>query len=160
MTSILCKQCQKEGKPNVECWIKLEQYDAHLESKHEVAIEEKILLTITKTSEQVDYIYSRFPSALNNNGVLIEKVLQYWPCRGARAIYNQETKKVALEADIEDFFYVMKHIETITRIGRAWRSKHELAPSSKQSERQLQEQISRSYWYNDKLASGVHEALV
>ena len=154
--SILCKQCQKEGKPTTECWIKLELFDEHQASRHGATIEQKILLTITKTSEQVDYIYSKFPAALNNNGVLIEKVLQYWPCRGARAIYSPESKKVTLEAGIEDFFYVMKHIETITRIGRAWRSKHELAPSSKQSERQLQEQISRSYWYNDKLASGVY----
>ena len=120
--------------------------DAHTQSAHGLEIEQKAIVTIRKTTEQVDYIYTHFPSALNNDGVLVEKCLQYFPLKSARAVYDQQTKQVTLTASIDDFFYCMKHVGSITRCGRAWRSKHTLSPDSKSAEREAQFAFSKGYW--------------
>src|SRR5262249_23598198 len=119
---------------------------------HAQAIFDSVAYTITesKTTEQVEFVLNNFPQARYHNGVLIEKVLQYWPYRNSRCIYDPRTQQVELKANIEDFFYIMKHAETITRLGRAYRAKHpEWNTSTVEAEREIQYRASKQIWYQE-----------
>jgi len=149
---ILCQRCIAQGKPKDDSWIPTKGYQLHVATTHPEAIEEDALRTINKTTEKVDYVLSRTPEAYNNDGVLIEKVLRYWPFKEASVIYDKATKHVILDAPYETLIYVYKHVGTITRLGRAWRAKHqEAAPTeAKQLERDIEEDFSRKHWYMER----------
>ena len=149
---ILCQRCIAQGKPQNDSWIPTKTYQLHVATTHPEAIEEQALSVITKATKKVDYVLSRFPEAFNNEGVLVEKVLRFWPWKEASVTYNKETGHVITDAPFETTIYLYKHVGTITRLGRAWRAKHpEAAPSeAKQLERDIEEDFSRKHWYMER----------
>lgn len=153
MTEIKCKFCNE--------WIAEGDYAIHIEEEHSRQIEKEALSTITKTSEQVLWILKRFPETRSNNGWLLEKTLQYFPFKNTRVIYDQATKECELRAPIEVFAEILKHAETITRLGRDIRNKHpELKGSfGKEIERSISYGFSRFYWLKEGIMNeaGSHE---
>ena len=147
---IICPYCKQD--------IPIKDYDAHLTESHPEAIIDRIRYTITKAKDQVDYVLQREPAARNNNGVLLQKVFKLFPINTARYVYSPSTKEIGLLAEsYEDFIYAMKHAETITRLGRAWRKAHpEADQGSKPDERRVEYGFSTAYWaqhkgYTDKM---------
>jgi hypothetical protein len=156
MAEKYCKRCRAKGKQPKDCIISAEGWQEHIAIYHKEELEQEAITTITKTTEQVDYIYTKFGCAEKNDGWLIEKVLQYFPFMGARAIYDSNTGNVELIAKADKFSKVMKHTGSITRIGRMWRAKHPNGVmDEKQAERNAQADWSRGFWYGESHGAGV-----
>ena len=150
---IKCKYHAKQGK---EEWVQVKDWDRHIHDFHPESMEEQIISMISKTSEQVDYILSRTPQALDNNGVLLQKAFKLFPVYSNRYIYDPANLQVGfIASSYDDFIYGLKHCETITRCGRAWRRNHPEAAEqyeAKQQERQEEYRFSTHFWKQESNA--------
>lgn len=126
---------------------------AHIASEHPDRIEDLARLTITKTTEQVAWVLEHVPAARQNDGVLIERCMRYWPFLNTRIIYDPTTQHLSLDAPYEDFIDAMRHIGSITRIGRHIRSRHKEwgYQSHIGAEREIEFQFSKMYWGQNKV---------
>jgi hypothetical protein len=141
-----CKLCQDAGKQSKDCWIDSPLFELHVQETHHITIAEQALKTITRTAEQVAYAFEHYPECYNNDGALCARVMRLFPFRNVSITYDQQTKKLKLEGDYDDVMYAFKHISTITRVGRAYRAKHQRDTDTKSVQRELQENFSRSFW--------------
>lgn len=143
---IQCTCCQ----PNA--FIEAKNFDKHIAEVHSEVYAERAMNAIDKASKRVDYIYTHFPEAINNNGILLQKYFRVFPIYTIRYIYEPQNKRVGIEAETwSDFVYAMKHSETVTRLGRAWRMKHSVVDSGpKPLERDYEFNWSKAHWAVNK----------
>lgn len=126
-------------------------YEAHCLRMHPELEEQRIAKTIRTAKEQVAWIMEHNNSAINNNGVLLLKMFQKWPINSARYIYDPGNKQVGIIAEsYEDLIYALKHAETITRLGRAWRHINGRQIGIKPLEREAEYAFSTGYWALNK----------
>lgn len=111
------------------------------------------LYMLTKTEDQVKYVLSGYPAAFNNDGFLLMRVFQFFPCRTARYIYHTQRNEYGIIAKTySDLAYAMKHAASITRIGRALRAELKAKQGEaamgdwKSAQRAMQEEWSIGYW--------------
>ena len=144
-TRYQCKYCIQ--------WLPIRDYEQHMQ-QHIPQINERTISTITRAGDQVDYILTHIPQAMNNNGVLLQQAFKLFPFKSARYIYSPAEARIGIEAQsYEDFIYALKHCETITRLGRAWRKEHKIGDNKdpKQGERKVQYGLSTLFWAKEAI---------
>ena len=133
--------------------IEARDWQAHMKAVHAMPQAQATLRMMGNTEEQVKYVLANYPDAYNNDGFLLMRVFQFFPCRSAHYLYDAGRGEHGITArTYEDLAYALKHASSITRIGRALRA--ELAAKQgitelsdwKAAQRAMQEQWSTGYW--------------
>ena len=106
--TILCPYCPAHDE------IPLTHYEAHIAEKHPECIEQRALMAIQTTEQQVAYIYERHPEAMRDNGILISYILHAYP----KLACTTTADSITITAKFADFAYFLKHTASITRLGR------------------------------------------
>ena len=103
---LLCPTCKQE--------VPISKYAYHIVEYHPEKIEERALLCIQRTDQQVEYIYNKHPEAMRNNGILLTYLAKAYP----KVTLTETEGEYQLKAQYNDFFYFLKHANSATRLGR------------------------------------------
>ena len=106
--TILCPYCPAHDE------IPISRYEAHITAAHPERIEQRALMAIQTTEQQVAYIYERHPEAMHDNGILISYILKAYPKLACSSVAGT----ITITAKFADFAYFLKHTASITRLGR------------------------------------------
>ena len=148
---MLCKYCEKEGKPKEECWIEVNEIGKHMHQYHTEAIEENALLAITKPEQRVLFLLEKSKVAQSYPAELLNLYYRYFPFLGKyQIIYDSNTGKVKFPDfdTYEDAQLFMRNIGSVGRVDRAVRAEHPELDGNPQSKakKDIQEAFSKDYW--------------
>ena len=104
--TILCPYCNT--------WLTFKDYDAHIAQAHPEHFERLALLSIKTAEKQVEYIYNHHPETKQDNGLLLFYFAKGYP----KLNLYEEGNNYIIKAPYDNFFYFLKHANSITRLGR------------------------------------------
>lgn len=88
--------------------------DEHRIKEHPEQVEGHILMCISNTEKQVEYIYNKHPETRLDNGLMLFYLAKAYP----KISLTERGGIWELRGMYDDFFYFLKHTNSATRLGR------------------------------------------